>query len=61
MAMSYIVREGIWIQNFLNKLLPKQIVRKMEMLGDNEMSLMLIKDCESLNHTKHIDIMYYHI
>ena len=31
------------------------------MLGDNETSLILIKDPESQNRTKHIDVMHYHM
>ena len=31
------------------------------MLGDNKTSFTLIKDPESQNHTKHIDVIYHHI
>ena len=31
------------------------------MLGDNETSLTLIKDPESQNYTKYIDVMYLHV
>ena len=40
----------------LDKLLPEQAVRKMEMLDDNKTSLTLIKDPVSQNRTKHIDV-----
>ena len=61
MVMNYKVREGIWIQIFLNKPLRRQVVRRIEMLEDNKISLTLIKDLESQNNTKPIDIIYYHI
>lgn len=46
-AMSHGAREGVWIRRFLNKLLPKQAVRKIEILEDNKTSLTLTKDPES--------------
>ena len=61
MAMSYGIREDIWIWRLLNKPLPEQAIRKMIMLDDNKTSFTLTKDPESLNCTKHIDIMHYHI
>ena len=61
MAMSYRAREDVWIRRLLNELLPKQAIRKMEMLGDNETSLTLTRNLESQNCTKHIDIMHHHI
>lgn len=60
-GMSHGAKEGIWIQRLLNKLLPKQAIRKMEMLGDNEMSLMLTRNLASQNCTKHIDVMHHHL
>ena len=60
-AMSYGVRRDLWIQRLLNKLLPKQAIRKIKMLGDNETSLMLTKDPESQNCIKHIDVIHHHV
>ena len=59
--MSYGVREGVWVQRFLNKLLPKQVVRRMKIFGDNETSLILTKNPESQNRTKYINVMYHHV
>ena len=61
MAINYKAKENISIQRFLNKLLSKQGVRKIEMLGDNKTSLTLTKNPNSSNRTKHIDVMYYDI
>lgn len=49
------------MQRFLNKLLPNQAIRKMEILGNNELSLTLTKDSESQNKTKQIDVIHHHI
>ena len=46
-AMSHKARERVWIQRSLNELLPEQAIRRMEMLGNNEMSLILTKNLES--------------
>lgn len=54
-------RKNICIQRFLNKFLPKQSAKKIEILGDNKTSLILIKNLENQNCTKYIDIIYYHI
>lgn len=47
--------------NFLNKLLLDNIIKEIKMLGNNKTSLTLTKNFRSQNHTKHIDIIYYHI
>lgn len=60
-AVSHRARERIWMQRFLNELLSNQAVRKMEMLGDNKISLILIKNPESQNYTKYIDVIHHHI
>ena len=60
-AMSHRAREGVWIQRFLNELLLKEAIRRIEMLEDNETSLTLTKDPESHNCTKHIDVMHHHV
>lgn len=60
-AISHGARDAVWIRRFLNELLSEQAVRKMEMLGDNETSLTLMKDPESQNRTKHINVMHQHI
>ena len=59
--MSHEVRERVWIWKFLNKLLSKQAIRRIRMLGDNEISLTLTKDLESQNQTKCIDVMHHYI
>lgn len=59
--MSQGAREGVWIQRFVNELLPDEAVRMMNMLGDNETSLTLTKDPESQNRSKHIDVMHHHV
>lgn len=35
-AVSQGAREGVWIRQFLNKLLPENVVKEMKMLGNNE-------------------------
>lgn len=60
-AVSQGAREGVWIRQFLNELLPEEAVREMKMLGDNETSLTLTRDPESQNWTKHIDVMHYYV
>ena len=57
-AVSQGAKEGVWIQQFLNELLPKNTVREIKMLGNNETSLTLIRDPKSQNQTKHIDDMH---
>ena len=59
--MSHRVRESVWIQRLLNKVLPEQAFRRMEMLDYNETSFTLTRDPESQNRTKHIDVMYHHV
>ena len=60
-AMSHRARESIWIQRLLNQLLPKQAIKRIEILGDNETSLILTRNLESQNCIKHIDVIYHHI
>lgn len=45
----------------MNKLLSEQTIKKIEMLGNNGKSLILTRDPESQNCTKHIDIIHHHI
>ena len=61
MAVSQGAREGVWIRRLLNELLLNKAVREMKMLGDNKMSLTLMRDPESQNRMKHIDIMYHYV
>lgn len=61
MAMNYSIREGIWIQKFLNKLLLKQVIRRIKMFGGKEKCLMLTKDLESQKYTKYINVIYHYI
>lgn len=60
-TVSYTTREAVWIRKFLNKLMSEQIIRKIKMLGDNEMSFMLTKDPESQNHVNYIHVIHHHI
>ena len=59
--MSHGVKEGVYVQKFLNKFFLKQAFRKMQMLGANKTSLTLTNDLESQNQTNHIDVIYHHI
>lgn len=59
--MSYGARKGMWIRRFLNELLSKQAIKRMEMLGDNEISLILIRNPESQNRIKDIDMIYHYV
>lgn len=49
------------MQQFLNKLVPDQAIRKIEMPKNNKTSFTLTKDPKSQNRTKYIDVIYYHI
>ena len=60
-AVSQGAREGVWIRQLLNELLPNEAIREMMILGDNETSLLLTRDPESQNRTKHIDVMHHHV
>lgn len=46
-AKNYRTRKRVQIKCFLNKLILKQAVRKMKMLGNNKMSLILTKNLDS--------------
>lgn len=60
-AISHRAREKAWIRRFLNELISDQALRKMDMLGDNETSLILTKNFKSQDWIKHINVMHYHI
>lgn len=60
-AVSQGTREGVWIRQFLNELLPVNAVREIKMLSDNETSVILTKDPKSQNQTKHIDMIHHHV
>lgn len=60
-AISQGAREGVWIYQFLNELLPESAAREMKMLGDNETSLTLTRDPKSQNCIEHIDVMHHHV
>lgn len=61
MAISHRAREKVWIQRFLNKLLPKQAIRRIEILGDNKTIPTLTRNLKSQNCTKYIDVIHHHI
>lgn len=60
-AISQRVGKRIWIWWLLNELLLDKAIREMKMLDNNKTNLILIKDFESQNCIKHIDIIYHHI
>ena len=60
-AVNQGAREGVWLQRFLNKLLPKNAVREIKMFGNNKTSFTLTKDPKSQNWTKHINVMQHHV
>ena len=61
MAVSQGARKGIWIRQFLNKLLLENAIREIKMLGNNETSLTLTKNPKRQNRTKHINVMLHHV
>lgn len=61
MAIYHSIKESIWIQKFLNKQHLEQTVRRIEIFRDNKTNLILMRNSESQNYTKHIDIIYYYI
>lgn len=46
-AMNHGAREGMWIRRSLNELLPDQVIRRIDMLSDNKISFILIKNPKS--------------
>ena len=61
LAMSYGAKKGVWVKRFLKKILPKQAIKRIEILKDNKISFTLTKNLESHNYTKHINVIYYYI
>lgn len=55
--MSQEAKEGIRIQQFINELLLNEVVREINMLKDNEISLILTWDFKSQNEITDIDVM----
>lgn len=51
----------MWIQQFLNKLLSEQVIKKIKMQKNNKISLKLTKNLKNQNCGKQIDVMHYHI
>lgn len=51
----------MWIWQFLNELLPEDIIKKIKVLGDNKISLTLARNLESQNHIKHINVIHHHV
>lgn len=60
-VMSHKARKRVQIRRFLNKLLLKQAIRKMKILGDNKTSFILTRNSNNENRTKHIDRMHYYM
>lgn len=60
MAIDYIIREDVYIQQCLNKLLPDNAITDIKIFDNSKTSLILTKDPESQNRIKHIiDINHY--
>lgn len=55
------MKNNIWIQSFLSKLMLKQAIKKNKMYDNNEKTLTLIRDLDSQNYIKYINIMHYYI
>lgn len=49
------------VKRFLNKLLSKQAFKKMKMLSNNKIKIIMTKNLENKNYIKHIDVMHYYI
>lgn len=60
-ALSHRAQEGIWIQRFINELIPKNPISCILLLGDNKSSISPTQDPESQHRTKHIDVIYHYI
>ena len=60
-AMSYGAREKVRIRRFLNKLLSKQAVKKIEMFDNNKTNFILTRNPKSQNRSKNIDVIHYHV
>lgn len=61
MAVSQSAKKKVWIWQFLNKLLLEDKGKEIKILGNNETNLILTRDLESQNQTKHVNIMHYHV
>ena len=61
MPISQGASEKVWIQQFLNELLPENAVKEMKMFDNNKTSFTLTRDFENQNQIKHNDVIYHHV
>lgn len=59
MVMNHEARKKVCVRYFLNKLLLKQVIKKIEMFVDNKTSLIQTKNPESQNCTEHTNVIYH--
>lgn len=59
--MSNEATKNILIRSFINQLLPKKVIKMINMLESNKKSSILTNNSESQNKIKHINIIYHHI
>lgn len=60
-ALEYATHKNVWIRRFLNELKMEILIRACLLYGDNETSIILIKNAESQAKSKHIDVQYHYI
>lgn len=61
MKMSHRARKNMWIRRLSNKLILEQTIRKIKRLADNKTSFTLRREPKSHNHTKHVNVIPYHV
>ena len=60
MAVSACVKEALWIRNFLGSLL-QSTWNEVPILNDNQATLRMINDLNSVSRSKHIDIQHHFV
>ena len=60
-TIDHAARQAVWLQQFLIELLMNQPPASVQILGDNQASLDLVKNMEYHNQTKHIDIQHHYV
>lgn len=60
-ALKYTIQKNIWIRWFFNKLSLVESIHACIFRGNNEISIILIKNTESQVCIKHINVQYHYI
>ena len=60
-AIRHAARQAVWLRRFLIELPMDRPPAFVQILGDNQASLDLVKNAEYHDRTKHIDIQYHYV